>query len=133
MSVVPKLERMQLPDPYKYVLVGSGERKKAFEFLINGGYVAFVERIACDWTEGSDPPATRSILELDIDGVNRKYEYEIQINKPYVFDPPIVARKYIRWWATNNDVPYTAADGSAKNGSHYYGILTDGLLCKQKV
>lgn len=132
MSVTPELERLQFPEHYAYVLVGSLEKKEVFYQRITGGYTAFIERIACDWFEGSLPPSTRSVLELEIDGFTRKFEYEIQINKPYVFDPPLVARDHIRWWVTNNDVPYTADDGSAKNGAHYYGILTDGFLAKPK-
>lgn len=131
MSVTPELERLQFPEHYAYVLVGSREKKQVFYLPITGGYTGFIERIACDWHAGSNPPATRSILELEIDGFTRKYEYEIQINKPYVFDPPLVARNYIRWWATNNDVPHTES-GEQKDGSHYYGILTDGFLAKPK-
>jgi hypothetical protein len=136
MSVTPEIERVQFPDPYVYALVGSGVIKQQVYYLSiegSGGYTGFVERIACDWFEGSSPPTTRSTLYLDIDGFIRTYEYQIQINQPYVFDPPLVATKWIRWLVTNNDVPYIATDGTAKNGSHYYGILIDGFLAKPKI
>jgi hypothetical protein len=135
MSVTPEIERIQFPDPFAYALVGSGVlQQKVFDMAIEGtgGYTGFVERIACDWFEGSNPPATRSILELNVDGFIRQYQYEIQINQPYVFNPPLVARRWIRWYVTNNDVPYVANDGTQKDGSHTYGILTDGFLAKPK-
>jgi hypothetical protein len=121
MSVSPELERLQFPEHYAYVLVDVGEKKEVFYLPINGGYVGFIERIACDWFEGTNPPSTCSVVEMIVDGFPRKFDYEIQINKPYVFDPPIVARKFIRWFVTNKDTK-----------SHYYGIQTDGYLCRLK-
>jgi hypothetical protein len=106
--------------------------KEVFYTVMNGGFKGFIDRIACDWEEGSNPPATRSILILEIDGVTREFNYAIDINKPYVFDPPIVVRNYFKWRITNNDVPYIAADGTRKTGAHYYGILTDGCLARPK-
>lgn len=132
MATVPPLESIQFPQHYTYEVVNSGETKEVFLLIVNGGYVAFIERIAFDWFEGSNPPATHSIVALMIDGVRREYEYQIDINKPYVLDPPIVARNRISWTVTNNDVPYTATDGTPKNGAHYYGILMDGYFCKPK-
>lgn len=133
MSMTPPLEFIQFPEHYAYALVESKETKEVFYLPVTAGFVAFIERIACDYIEGSNPPATSSVAELIIDGFPRKYNYEIQINKPYVFDPPIVARNSIRWVITNNDVPYTADDGTAKTGAHYYGILVDGLMARPKV
>ncbi len=133
MSVTPELERTPFPEHYAYVLVGSKQGKEIFYLPITGGYVGFIERIACDWVEGSNPPATRSILEFEVDGFTRRYEFEIQINKPFVFDPPLVARDHIRWFATNNDVPHIGSDGSSKDGSHYYGVHCDGYLAKPKL
>lgn len=131
MAVTPELEKIQFPEHYAYALVGSKEKREVYFLPITGGYVGFIERIACDWFEGSDPPNTRSIIEFVVDGFTRKYEYEIQINKPYIFDPPLVARSYIRWYVTNNDVPHTES-GVEKTGAHYYGILCDGFLAKPK-
>lgn len=131
-ATAPALENIQFPQHYVYELVGSGETKEVFRIDVNGGYVAFIERMAFDWFEGSNPPATRSVIMLVIDGVRRSFEYQIDINKPYVLDPPIVARNRVSWIVTNNDVPYKAADGTDKNGSHYYGILCDGVLAKPK-
>ena len=121
MSTTPRLDIVPFPEHYAYVLVESGESKEIFYLPVTAGYVGFIERIACDWFEGTDPPDTRSILELVIDGFTRKFEYQIDINKPYVLDPPIVARNYIRWRVTNNDTK-----------SHYFGILTDGYMAKPK-
>ena len=100
---------------------------------MTAGFKGFIQRIACDWFEGSSPPSTRSVIEFIVDGFTRKLEYEIQINKPYVLDPPIVVNDYIRWRVTNNDVPDTASDGSAKTGAHYYGVLCDGIMVRQKI
>ena len=133
MSVTPELEKLQFPEHYAYVLVGSQEKKEVFYLPITAGYTAFIERIACDYFEGSNPPTTSSMIELIIDGVTRRFEYEIQINKPYVFDPPMVARHEIKWYVTNNDVPYVDDKGAQKTGAHYYGILCDGTLCKIKL
>ena len=134
MSVTPKLDIINFPKHYAYVLVESKETKDVFTLTVegSGGYAAFIERIACDWQAGSNPPETSSVIELIIDGYTRRFNYEIQINKPYVFDPPIVALKSIIWRVTNNDVPYTATDGTAKTGGHYYGVLCDGIFARPK-
>lgn len=132
MSVTPELEVLPFPEHYAYALVESGETKEIFYLRMSGGFKGFIERIGCDWEEGSDPPATRTTHELIIDGFSRKFEYEIQINKPYIFNPPIVVNNYVRWITANRDVPYTAADGTAKTGAHYYGVLIDGILARPR-
>lgn len=114
MSVTPNLECLEFPNSFQYVLVASGQTKELFYLPINGGYVGFIDRIACDWFENT-------VLEFIIDGIPKRIEYEIQINKPYVYEPPLVARRFIRWRAINNDTK-----------DHYFGILCDGRLCKQK-
>ena len=131
-SFDPELEYLQFPEHYAYALVESGETKVIFDMQVSGGYVAFIERIACDWEPGSKPPSTAAVLELIIDGVTRRFDYEVQINKPYVYDPPLVARHSIKWRVTNNDVPHVE-DGVQKTGGAYFGVLTDGLLCRPKV
>ena len=133
MSVTPPLEVIQFPEHYVYALVESGETKEVFYLPMTGGFKGFIERIACDYFEGSNPPATRSVLELVIDGFTRRFDYEIQINKPYVVDPPIVVKDYIRWRVTNNDIPYLDDKGEQKTGAHYYGILVDGVLARPKI
>jgi hypothetical protein len=131
LSVTPRLEMQQFPEHYAYALVESGETKTILYIRMTGGFVGFIERIACNWTEGSAPPATRTIHKLIIDGFTREIDYEIQINKPYTYDPPIVVREYIRWITTNNDVPYTS-EGTAKTGAHFYGIMIDGVIARPK-
>jgi hypothetical protein len=118
---LPALEEIFFPEHYGYAFVDVGQRVKIFDLPVTGGYTAFIERIACDFQEGTDPPKTASVLELIIDGVTRKFNYEIQINKPYVFDPPIVAVNWIRWYATNNDTK-----------GHWFGVLVDGRFCRPK-
>lgn len=132
MSVTPELEYLQFPKHYEYALVESQETKEIFYLLIDGGYKGFIERIAFDWFEGSNPPATRSTLKLIVDGFTRSFDYQIDLNKPYIFNPPIVAKDYIRFVVINRDVPYTASDGSAKTGGHYYQVLIDGVLARPK-
>jgi hypothetical protein len=129
--VFPELEIINFPEHYTYSLVESKETKEVFYMHVTGGYTAFIERIACDWQEGVNPPETRSIIELIIDGFTRRFDYEIQINKPYIFDPPLVAKNYIRWKITNNDIPHTL-NGEQKTGGHYFGVLCDGCLAKPK-
>lgn len=85
MSVTPEIERLNFPTHYAYVLVQPNVKAKVFELLVTGGYTAFIERIACDWFEGQNPPKTASLLEFDVDGFIRQYQYQIQINQPYVF------------------------------------------------
>ena len=138
MSFVPPLEYMNFPKHYESVLVESKEIKDVFNIKVSGsgGFVAFIERIAFDWTEGSDPehvPSTAAVLELVIDGVKRKYEYEIPINNPYIFNPPYVARRNIILRVTNNDVPYQASDGTQKTGAHWFGVMIDGTFARPKV
>jgi hypothetical protein len=130
---VPELEKISFPQNYASALVESGETKDVLTINVDasGGYTAFLERIACDWFGGSNPPDTRSILELVIDGVPRRFEYEIQINKPYIFNPPFVARHTIVWRVTNNDVPHIE-NGVQKTGAHWYGVLCDGVFAKPK-
>ena len=131
MSVTPQLETIQFPNQYVYVLVEAGQTREVFKTQMTGDFTGFIERIACDWEEGSNPPATGTILVLDIDGFPRTFQYEIPINNPLVYNPPIVVRKYFRWLITNNDKPYVS-NGVQKTGGHYYGILTDGVLSKPK-
>jgi hypothetical protein len=132
MSTTPELEYQQFPEHFISVLVESGETKEVFYTPMTGGFKGFIERIACDYIEGSNPPATASVIELIIDGFTRRFDYEIQINKPYIFDPPIVVKNYFKWRITNNDIPYQASDGTQKTGGHIYGILTDGVLARPK-
>jgi hypothetical protein len=123
MSVVPEIERLQFPDHFWSALLAPGERRKVVDISIegSGGYTGFVERIACDFF-GNAPDGTCTLHEFIIDGFVRSFQYEIEINKPYTYDPPIVARKNIQWYVTNNDTV-----------SHYYGIMIDGFLAKPKV
>jgi hypothetical protein len=131
MSVTPELEVVQFPEHYAYVLVDSNEKKEIFYLPMTGGFKGFIDRFAFDWFEGSNPPSTRSVIEVIIDGVTRKFEYEVQINMPYIFDPPIVVINFIRVVVTNNDVPYVK-DGEQKSGAHYYGFMVDGCLARPK-
>ena len=135
MSFTPELEYIQFPEHYAYVLVEAGQTKEVFNIPVSAGFVAFIDRIACDWSEGSDPshvPSTAAVLELIIDGFTRRFQYEIPINNPYVYKPQIVARRFIKMRVTNNDVPYTASDGTPKTGAHYYGVLIDGIFARPK-
>lgn len=132
MSVTPELEYTQFPEHYAYALVESKEKKEVFYLPMTGGFVGFIERLAFDWQEGEDPPVTQSVIELIIDGFTRKYYYEMQINNPYVFDPPIVVRNNVRVIVTNNDIPHTSSAGEAKTGAHYYGIMIDGTMARPK-
>jgi hypothetical protein len=132
MSYTPLLERINFPEHYSYTLVQAGETKEVYRMRLTGGFVAFIERIACDFIEGSNPPTTKSTIAFIVDGFSRKFDYEIQINKPYVFDKPLVARREIRWLITNNDVPYQASDGTQKTGGHFFGVLCDGILVRVK-
>jgi len=122
MSVSPELEKIPFSNHYAYKFVDVGEKKEVLTIRIDGGYTGFIDRITCDWYEGTNPPNTTSVIELVVDGFTRRFDYEIQINKPYVFDPPLVARNYIRWFVTNRDTK-----------SHYYGVQCDGYAAKPKL
>jgi hypothetical protein len=130
-SVTPEIERVQFQQTYACGYFLSGETRELWYIKVDAGYTAFVERIACDWFGGVNPPATGSIVKLIIDGFPRTFVYQIDLNKPYVFDPPIVAKHFVRWVITNNDVP-GIVNGKQLDGSHYFGVLTDGFFAKPK-
>ena len=132
MSMTPPLEYINFPRHYEYAVVLAGETKEIFNLTPDAGYVAFIERIACDWFQGLVPPTTHSVLKFIVDGFTREYRYEIPINNPYVFDPPIVARNNIKWIVTNNDVAGLTSSGKEQDGSHWYGIQIDGVFCRPK-
>ena len=135
MSVVPELERIQFSQSYNYVFLPSnpGVPVQVWYTKIDGNFVGFIERIAFDWFLGtSNTTATASLIQLNIDGFIRSYQYSIDINKPYVFEPPLVARNFISWTITNNDVPGLNSQGKQVDGGHFYGILCDGFLAKPK-
>jgi hypothetical protein len=133
MSVVPELEYLNFPKHYEYAVVLAGETKEIYTLTPDAGYVAFIERIACDWFCGIFPPATHSVLKLVIDGVPREFRYEIPINNPTVLNPPYVARNSIKWIVTNNDVAGLVPSGKMQDGSHWYGCLLDGSYARPKV
>lgn len=115
MSVTPALERIGFPDPYQYAVVPAGETKIVWEMPVSAGYVAFINQIACDWFASC-------FWDFICDGVHRKIEHEFPVTEPNHFDPPIVARKRIKWIFHNEG----AVDRTV-------GVLCDGELVRTKM
>lgn len=123
MSITPPLECQELHE-YQYKTVAAGEIKIIIDYPVSGGYVAFIERIACDLpTEEETTGAIAKMWhDLIVDGVHTKIQYEIPVNKPRIYNPPIVALNKIEWHFYNAD-----------SRAHVIAILVEGRLCKPKI
>ena len=123
MSVTPPLECLGLHE-YQYVTVGAGETTFIIDYPVSGGFTAFIEKIACDlpYEETTVGAIAKMWHEFIVDGNPTKIKYEIPINKPRDYDPPIAALSSIKWRFYNAD-----------SKSHTIGVLIEGRLCKPKV
>ena len=98
-------------NPYQYKIIEPGKKDIVFEFKIPRDYVAFIEQVANSWF-----PNTYYIFMVDWEEV--VIEREIApINLPKVFNPPILAKRIIRWIAYNKDTE-----------PHCFEVLCDGYL-----
>lgn len=122
MSVSPQLDCLELHE-YKSVTVDAGETTLIIDYPVSGGYVAFIEKIACDlpYEEGTSGAIARMWHEFIVDGVVTKIQYEIPINKPKEYNPPVVASSRVAWRFYNAD-----------SRAHTIGVLVEGRLCKIK-
>lgn len=103
-------------EPYQYATVPAGEIKIILYIPISAGYVGFINEVACDWF-------ANTYVEFIVDGaLKEKIEREIPIETPKEYNPPIVAEKWIKFVAHNDDT-----------SDHVFGVLCDGELCKPKV
>jgi hypothetical protein len=102
-----------LINPHQYKLVKSGKSDIVYEFIIPKGHIAFIDQIA-----NSFFPNTyfRFIVDWEEEIVQREIA---PINQPKEFNPPIVAKNFIRWIACNND-----------SEDHVFEVLCDGFLVK---
>jgi len=121
--VTPELDRREL-HIFEHKAVAAGETVTIIDYPVSGGYVAFIERIACDLPYEEKTEGTIALMwhEFIIDGVPEKIQYEIPINNPRRYDPPKVARTRVKWRFYNAD-----------SKSHTIGILIEGQLCKPKL
>lgn len=122
MSITPPLDCLEL-HKYEYKTVAAGVTETIIDYPLSGGYVGFIEKIACDLPTEEETVGAIAKMWHDfiVDGVHTKIQYEIPINKPRTYDPPKVARNKIEWRFYNAD-----------SKAHIIGILVEGRLCKLK-
>lgn len=120
MSVTPSLECLELHE-YQYITVGAGATEFIIDYAVAGGFTAFIEKIACDlpYEETTSGAIAKMYHEFIVDGTPTKIKYEIPINKPREYNPPIVAMSTIKWRFYNAD-----------SKAHVIGVLIAGRLCK---
>lgn len=110
-----KLECIAMPEPYQFKTVSAGETETVLYIPITGGYVGFIDEVACDWF-------ANTFLEFIVDGaLKEKIEREIPFSTPKEYNPPIVATKWIKFIAHNEDT-----------SDHVFGVLVDGTLCRPR-
>lgn len=118
MSITPELDSIGFSTPHQYKQVESNNQGIVWETSISGGYTAFVDNIYIKWYEST-------WLELIIDGTSifGRIEHTIgSLEEPQKYNPPWVARNFIRVVAHNED-----------SNSHVFEALIDGTLVKPKV
>jgi hypothetical protein len=100
-------------DPHQYKLVKAGESNIVYEFNIPKGYVAFIDQVANSWF-----PNTYLvwIVDWEEERINREIA---PINQPKEYNPPILAKNFIRWVGYNNDTQ-----------DHVFEVLCNGFLIK---
>ena len=122
MSTFPELDCIELHE-YRYKTVSAGAIEIIVDYPVTGDFVAFIEKIACDlpYEEQTSGAIAKMWHEFIVDGYPIKILYEIPINKPREYDPPMVAKERVKWRFYNAD-----------SKSHTIGVLVAGRLCKPK-
>lgn len=120
MSITKKLECIELHE-YKYKTVAAGQTEIILDYPVSGNFIAFIEKISCDLPleEETTGAIAKMWHERIIDGKPTKIQYQMPINKPYDFNPPLVAEHRIKWRFYNAD-----------SKAHVIGVLIEGRLCK---
>ena len=119
LSATPELEYLNFPQPYATKTLAAGSSATIFEMIISGGYTGFIEDVWILWRSDT-------WLEWIVDGVPATGESRIEhdigsLDSPKKYNPPIIARNFIRVIAHN--------DASA---SKTFEVLIDGVLSKPK-
>ena len=117
--MTPQLEYLNFPQPYATKTLAAGASGTVFEMIISGGYTGFIEDVWILWY-------TNTYLEWIVDGVPATGESRIEhdigsLDSPKKYNPPIVARNFIKVIAHNN-----------ASSSKTFEILIDGVLSKPK-
>lgn len=108
-----RIVSIKFPQPYQKKTVNAGETKVIYELPITGGYVGFIDKLAIDWY-------AHTYINFRVDGTTiEKIERRISFASFEVFDPPIIARKSIKFIVVNEDTE-----------EHIMAVLCDGLLSK---
>lgn len=117
--VVPRLESITIPTPRRSAGIAAGETKLVWAESLSGGFVAFIDRISV--TRGDDELGNNNTyVSFQVDGVEiEKIRREISLNLPDRFDPPIVAEKWIKFYAHNGDIE-----------EHQFEVLVQGCLVR---
>jgi len=112
------LDQINFPQCYQYKKVSAGETDTIWEMPVTGGYEAFIDKVYIRWF-------TNTWLKFEIDGEpveTPKIEYEVgSLSSPRKYDPPLVARKYVRVIAHNESTQ-----------DHVFEAFIDGVLAKPK-
>jgi hypothetical protein len=99
--------------PHQYKLVKARSSAVVYEFIIPRGYIAFIDQVANTYFPNT-------YLTWVVDSEEETVEREIApIDVPKKYDPPIIAKNYIRWIAYNNDTE-----------DHLFEVICDGYLLK---
>ena len=108
-----KIERIKFPEPYQYKQVEAGQHDTVWYMPVTGGYIAFIDEIGVTYHPNC-------YYEFIVDGtLVEKVQRTLSITQPKHYDPPIIARKYIKWVFYNND-----------SEAHVAEVLCEGYLCK---
>ena len=119
MSVIPRLESHTIPSPRRHKNVAPGEYKIIWEESMSGGFIAFIDRVSVSRGD-SELGNNDTYVSFQIDGVEiEEIRREISLNMPDRFDPPIVAEKWIKFYAYNGD-----------SVEHNFEVVVQGSIVK---
>lgn len=102
----------RIGNTYQGKIVNAKTMETVFEIIIPHDAIVFIDKIANSWYPNT-------IIYFIVDGESEIIKQEIPLNNPRVYDPPIVARNFIRFVAYNNS-----------EEDHYFEVLCDGYYVK---
>lgn len=111
------IQSFNFPQAYQYLTLEAGEFGTVWYMPVGGGFVAFVQQVYIRWF-------TDTVLEFVIDGVPVELTVEHYmglVTGQRSYNPPLVARQFIRVVAHNNS-----------DVKHTFEATIDGEMCKPR-
>lgn len=111
------LQFSQLGKPHQYTTISAGSSGRVFYFEIPKKMVAFLKMVANNWYDD-----TYFTWIVDGEIIDPKVERAFGlVDRPKIYDPPILVKNYIEWIAYNNS-----------SEDQIFEVMCDGIVMDKK-